>query len=332
MFNDAYIPFYNKHVSNFVNASDFSELDDDIKKIEKPFANSSNEYFNSYREYRYGILRLLANQKKVKGISEIYFRNRPVLYDNPAYMELFHQVYNRYFMFSGRTEDGKEIFNAINISGSYSQLINALTRNNNFYNDTILELVILKGVYNEFYDDNFARNGLLCILDTLMIKTEIRKNKIIGATIKQRITKLLSGYDPPAFKLFDSDSNLITLDDFKGKYVYLNFCTSYSYTCLSEFEILNTIYERHKDYLEVVTITVDPDIEKFKHFMKVNKYNWKFLYYGNQAEIINEYDVKAYPTFYLIGPDGKLIFSPSPSPSENFESRLYGAMKSRGDL
>ena len=160
MFNDAYVHFYNKHVLNFVNTSDFSELNADIKKIEKPFANSINKYFNNYREYRYGILRLLANQKKVRSISEIYFKNRPVLYGNPAYMELFNQVYNKYFVFSGRTEEGKEIYNAINTSGSYSKLINSLVRNNNFYNDTILELVILKGVYNEFYDDNLIEQLL----------------------------------------------------------------------------------------------------------------------------------------------------------------------------
>ena len=95
---------------NYLATTDFSELDTDIEKIEKPFGNSTNKYFNNYREYRYGILRLLATQKKVKSISEKYFKNKPVLYDNPAYMELFNQVYNKYFMFfEERKKEGKYI-------------------------------------------------------------------------------------------------------------------------------------------------------------------------------------------------------------------------------
>ncbi len=332
IFNDAYIPFYNKHVINVVNSNDFSELDVDIEKIEKPFVSSTNKYFNEYREYRYGILRLMATQKKVKNISEKYFKDKPVLYDNPAYMELFNQVYNKYFMFFGRTNEGREIYSIVNRSKSYSELINIITQNSNFYNEPILELVILKAIYNEFYDSNFSRSGLLCILDSLMLQTKIHQHKLIGETIKTKITKLLSGYDPPAFELYDADSNLITLSNFKGKYVYLNFCTSSSYTCLGEFEILDALYERHKERLEIVTIAVDPERDKLKDFLKARKYKWKFLYFGNQPEILNEYDVRAYPTYFLIGPDGRLIFSPCPSPSENFESKLYNTMKERGDL
>jgi len=34
----------------------------------------------------------------------------------------------------------------------------------------------------------------------------------------------------------------------------------------------------------------------------------------------------------LIGPDGKLIFSPAKAPNEYFEIELFKIMKSRGDL
>jgi len=332
MFNDAYTPYYNKHVINFINKEDFSELNADIERIEKPFVNSNNRFFNNYRKYRYGLLKHLASQQKARSVSDEYFREQPVLFYNPAYMELFNQVYDKYFVFFGRTNKGEKIYNDINTLKSYSELKKTLAKDNVFSNDTVIELVILKEVYDEFYSDNFSRSGLLNILDTLISDTKIQQHKLMGERIKTKITKLLSGYYPPTFELYDSDSNLVKLTDFLGKYVYLNFCTTQSYTCLSEFELLKDIYDRHKEKMEIITISIDPLQSINNNFLKSKNWNWKFLFYGNQPEIIKEYDIRAYPTYYLIGPDGKFIYSPSRSPAEDFESMLYKAMKIRGDL
>jgi peroxiredoxin len=332
MFNDAYTPYYNKHIINFINKEDFSELNADIERIEKPFVNSNNNFFNNYRKYRYGLLKHLAYQQKARSISDEYFREQPVLFYNPAYMELFTQVYDKYFIFFGRTSKGGKIYNDINKEKSYFELRKTLAENNVFSNDTVIELVILKGVYDEFFSDNFFRSGLLSILDTLITYTKIQQNKSLGEIIKAKVTRLLSGFYPPAFELYDFDSNLVRLSDFRGKYVYLNFCTTQSYTCLSEFELLKGIYDRHREKLEILTISIDPLQSINADFLKSKNWNWKFLFYGNQPKIIEEYDIRAYPTYYLIGPDGKLIYSPSPSPAENFESMLYKAMKTRGDL
>jgi peroxiredoxin len=331
-FNDAYTPYYNKHIINFINKEDFSELNADIERMERPFVNSNNSFFNSYRNYRYGLLKHLAFQQKARNISDEYFRGKPVLYNNPAYMELFNQVYDKYFVFFGRTNKGEKIYNDINILKSYSELRNTLAQDDVFSNDTVIEMVILKGVHDEFYRDNFSRTGLLNVLDSLISNTNIKQHKVLGEIIKAKVTRLLSGYYPPGFELYDADSNLVRLTDFRGKYVYLNFCTAQSYTCLSEFELLSGIYERHKDRLEIVTISVDPIHSINKDFLKSRNWIWKFLFYGNQPRVINEYDIRAYPTYFLIGPDGKLIYSPCPAPSEDFESMLYKAMKARGDL
>jgi thiol-disulfide isomerase/thioredoxin len=332
MFNDAYNPYYNKHIIDFINNDDFSELNADIERLEKPFAGSRNGFFNRYREYRYGLLRHLAYQQKSRSISEEYFRKKPVLFNNPAYMELFSQVYDKYFVFFGMTDKGSRIYDDINTLKSYDDLRKTLLKDNVFYNDTIVDLVILLNIYNEFYSDNFSRNGLLAVLDTLISRTSVDQNRQIGETVKSKITRLLSGYYPPSFELYDADSNIVSLDDFRGKYVYLNFCTSLSYTCLGEFELLKGLYERYKEKLEIVTIDVEEHRAAFTNFQKNKNWEWKFLYYSNQPQILKSYDIRAYPTYFLIGPDGKLIYSPSPSPAENFESLLVKAMKARGDL
>jgi peroxiredoxin len=332
MFRDAYNPYYDKHVNDVYTKQQPGKIEEDIAQIEKPFTKYNNPCFTAFRLYSYGQLKLLANQQKVRSISREYFAGKPVLYDQPAYMELFNQVYSKYFSFLARTEQGKKIYNDINQLGSYSSLLQTLKADTNLDNDTLREMVILKSVYDEFYGMEFSRTGLLNILDSLMAKSQIKNHQEIGLNIRHKITRLLAGFEPPDFELYDADSNLVKLSGLKGKYIYLNFCTSSSYTCLNEYKLLNDIYKRHHDKLTIITISTDPHESTFSQFRKKNDYNWTFLYYGHQPGIIKEYDIRAYPTYFLIGPDGKLIYSPAPAPSENFESVLFETLRARGDL
>jgi hypothetical protein len=72
--------------------------------------------------------------------------------------------------------------------------------------------------------------------------------------------------------------------------------------------------------------------EKVMDFMKRNDYPWKALYYGDNDKLLDDYMVKAFPVAYLIGPDGTLILSPAPLPTDGFEQQLFRIMRSRGDI
>ena len=74
------------------------------------------------------------------------------------------------------------------------------------------------------------------------------------------------------------------------------------------------------------------DIEKAKDLIERSGYRWKFLHYGNQVNIINEYDIRAYPTYYLIDREGKLVMSPAPTPNDQFEGRLFKVLRADGVL
>jgi hypothetical protein len=155
MFDDAYIPYYDKHVNNIYKKPDQKKLDEDIEQMEQTFRDYQNSYFRDYRRYHYGMLKLYANRQRVQSISDEYFNNHPVLYANPSYADLFNQVYDKYFTFFGRTETGQQIYQDINQTGNYRDLMISLSKSGNFTNDTLKELVILKQLHDEFYGDQF---------------------------------------------------------------------------------------------------------------------------------------------------------------------------------
>jgi len=332
MFNDSYVPYFNKHVINVASNQDFSKLNDDIAKFTDTFKKYNHPYFQNYIRYRIGLLRFLAEQNKSKKISNEYFIDEKIDYSNPAYMELFNQVYDGYFTHLGRTEDGKKIYSDINQEKNLDALKATLKKDKILSDNEITELVILKNIYDEFYSNKFSRSALLEILEALIAETDNEKHKDIGTKIKNKITLLLSGYPPPDFELYDQDSNLVRLSNRHDKYIYLNFCASHSYSCIQEYEALKYLFEKHNERLDIITVSTDNSFETMVKSRKKMNCPWTFVYFGNDPGVLDKYDIRAFPTYFLIDKDGKLVRSPAPSPGENIEKTLFEVMRSRGEI
>lgn len=331
-FDQSYYPYYNKHVFDVFSRHDFSHLDSAVKTLKEPYIDVDLPYLQDYIKYKLARLRYLAYQRKSKNISDEFFLNQPVKYNNVGYMELFNRVYDDYFIYYGRTEKGKKIYTDISENKSLLDLKETLRQDEVLANDTLEEIVILKNLHDEFYGDMFSRSAILAVLDSISRQSKIEMHVEMAKDIMKKITRLLPGYDPPAFQLFDKDSNLVSLKDFEGKYVYLNFCSCQSYACITEFQTIDQFNQRHKDHLEIVTIVADDKFTTMTRFLKRYPFDWTFLHYGNQNELIKEYDIRAFPTYFLIGPDGKLLLSPSPGPNEGFGEQLFKIMRERGDI
>ena len=308
------------------------DVNGSVVKVDSLFQNVENKFFNDFKKYKYASFRHLSYQEKMKSISNTYYLNSEVLYNNPSYMELFNQVYDEYFLYFGRTESGKQIYNDISKLKSITSLKHTLGQDSVLKNDTLKELVILKCLYDEFYNDKFSRLAMLTVLDSLQIQTKVSEHKLIAKNIREKVTKLMQGYKPPDFELYDTDSNLVSLDSYKGKYVYLSFCTTISYACIKEFGMLEKLYENHKDHFEIIVICMDESSSQMKRFVEMKEYSYKFLYYGNQPDVFKDFDIRAFPTYYFIDKEGKLAISPAPSPDQNAEYVIFQHMRARGDI
>lgn len=330
-FEDQYIPYYNKYVAQSYGKQDFSkELQFTIDKMEKTFGGYTDTFFVAFRQYRYGLLKFLANKQRSKSITSEYFSNKPVLYTHPAYMELFGQVFDKYLMFYGSTPQGKVIFDDINTKKDVGALKKSLQTDDAIRNPELLDLVILKGLYDEFYDDNFSRSSMLEVLDGLIAQAPSGQVQSAGETIRTKVTKLMRGFAPPAFRLKDVNGKEVTLDDFKGKFVYLNFCSCQSYACMQEFEMMARLNEQMKGQLVMVSVIADENDKALTDMLARRPYTWPFLLTANQPGVTLDYDIRAFPTYYLVDPDGKLALSPAPSPGESLLMALMRLYRERG--
>lgn len=307
-------------------------LDSIIGSIEDDYQKDTSVYFSKYRAYRYGLLQMNSGAKSLASIYENYLAVEYPELHNPAFLDLFSKMYEKFFYYFSRTDQGENVNRIINLEHNLEALRTELRKHNSIPNDTIADLVILKEVSETFYRDFFYKKALLILLDSLRVNPSLPIYAVYAEDIHAKITRLTIGTKAPEFSLPDQFGKNISMNDFQDKYIFIMFCTPENYSCMKEYPFLKAMHAKHHEYLEVVSIMVTESIKTMQEFISNNNYTWTTLFYGNSDDILDLYNIRAYPTCYLVGPDGLLIQSPATLPTEGFEQQLFRIMRSRGDL
>lgn len=139
------------------------------------------------------------------------------------------------------------------------------------------------------------------------------KNKIWSA-YEQAKERQLTG-DAPAFRLPDANGKMYSLEDFKGKYLLIDFWASWCAPCRAKNKELNKHYEELKEMgVNVVSVSLDNDRKKWLQAMKEDQVSWLQLVDlegFEKSKVKTDYKVRAVPTVYLIDPRGKVVMGPT---------------------
>ena len=111
----------------------------------------------------------------------------------------------------------------------------------------------------------------------------------------------------PNFTLETVTGEKISLKDFKGKTVLLNFWATWCQPCKKELPSMQRIYEElSSEGVEVVAISIDRNKkERVKQYIKNHNLTFPILLDPGQ-KVRKDYFILGLPTSYLIGIDGKL--------------------------
>jgi peroxiredoxin len=276
---------------------------------------SNNEFINGYAKYRIATIEYLFKTKPLKDLQDEYFVDKPILYNNPTYCELLNHINEKYFLHRTQRAYGNAFRQTVN-KGNLIEIRNTLSQNEYLRNSDFCDFLILQNAYSEFYDSNFSRSAMLEIVNSIAKETANRHIKTIAEDIRSAFVNLLAGYSPPDFELRDMHGNKKSLKSFQGKYVYLGFFSVNSYGCIQDFYLMKQLYGKFGEKIHFVSICID-DRNDIENFAESEKINWTFLICNNNSDLLKNYDVRAFPTYYLIDTEGKLLESPAPSPSEN---------------
>lgn len=128
-------------------------------------------------------------------------------------------------------------------------------------------------------------------------KTETNKSALIGKPL-------------PDFSATDLDGKPISLQDYRGKVVLLDFWAVWCGFCVLEMPNIKKVYDTYKNQgFDVIGVNLDADETEMRDYLKKTGIPWRQIFSGEGWDdpIVQQYNVTGVPEPWLIAQDGTLI-------------------------
>ena len=326
-FDKRFDEFTTYYLPNFVKRAPKPAIDSFKIAIEKYYSDVKNNYLNTYVDYSIASLEEKTNYSEQK-LFETYLDKKPIQYNNPEYMNFFNTFFKQKLYNFSLTKKGQSLSFQINNRGSFKGAMLVLEQDQFLKNDTIRELVLLKGLMESYYDNSFSKTSIVGILKQIAEESIIPVHQQIANNILNSFSKLKPGALAPTFTLPDKTGKTISLDELRTKkYIYLTFFDNTCSECIPQMKVIAALKKTYGERVVFVSIMTSKNASDLKNFCAKNpSFDWTFLY-DITDEIKSAYEIQSLPSYYLINPDGHFIQAPAESPNGDIDRALYDIVK-----
>lgn len=115
-----------------------------------------------------------------------------------------------------------------------------------------------------------------------------------------------AGMQAPSFKLLNLNNKEVSLADYRGQKVFLNFWATWCPPCREEMPDLQKLHEEHDDKIAVLTVNIGESKANAVNFMMKNNLNLAVLL-DQDKSTAQDFLVRAIPTTYIIDEKGVII-------------------------
>jgi peroxiredoxin len=113
--------------------------------------------------------------------------------------------------------------------------------------------------------------------------------------------------EAPDFALDNLEGSTMSLKDFQGKVIFLNFWATWCGPCRYEMPAMEKLWQKFKEESFVIlAVNVRERKEEVSSFMKANAYTFPVLL-DSRGTLANNYGIRAYPTTFLLDPEGRIV-------------------------
>ncbi len=158
---------------------------------------------------------------------------------------------------------------------------------------------------------------------------EAYKESLSGAL--DAIRSLEAGNPAPGFVIEDINGDMLSLNDFRGKVVYMKFWASWCGPCMRQVPPAAALKERLEgaDDLVFMYVSIDRDERAWRNAVEQHGITGVHMRTpGRERGVPALYNVRWIPTFYLIGKDGMILDHRPPYPDNpEIDAILLNALK-----
>ena len=326
-FENQYSKFVEQEMSGIYQRRNLKFIQNFESVADSLSANSESEFVKNFIRYRLADLKLIIAPSQRKSFFRNEIDQQDVLYENPEYMEFIASFFDGFLTQHSRFIKRYDLQYTINQLGNYPILLDSLGKDTLLRNEVIRELVLLESIKQLYFDPDFNQNKLVSILDQMTDRTKFEAHRKIAQNLRKELTTLTPGTWAPYFSLPTLGHDTLRITDIEDKPIYLSFFTTWSYACLAEFDLLDSLYRQFGNQIEFITISLDKSPEVIDRLRKEKNYQWTFLYNGSGYDLIHDYRIKTFPFFVLIDDSGKIIDYPAYKPSEVIADRFRAILQ-----
>ncbi|MDE0443375.1 MAG: TlpA disulfide reductase family protein [Gammaproteobacteria bacterium] len=118
-----------------------------------------------------------------------------------------------------------------------------------------------------------------------------------------------------------------SLSNYAGHVVLVDFWATWCGPCIAAFPKLREMTaELPEEQFQIVGINVDAELETAEDYLENNPLPWVVWHVGDESEIVRKWRVTGFPTYVLIGPEGRILARNAGTFDEDFRSTVEQAV------
>ena len=284
----------------------------------------ASDYVKLQNDYKIASVQMAVNADGGKKVIKEYFDQKPVLYYCQSYMDLFKDLFVNKFWQSPYTAKGFEDA----FWGGPVDLKEYLDTDPFMAsNPELAELITIYNLRNMYHEQSRYRKVILDHLKAIRSRSNHQEIKMMVENMLERFGRFAPGAAAPDFELQEVSGKKVKLSDFQNTTVVLQFVEGSSPTVSHQFEALSDLHRQWQDSVQLITVTTKDQLLSWQKRFEERRYDWPLLNLGNDILLLERYEVRTFPEYFIIQPKTKIGMAPAPSPDQTMQVVVNGIIR-----
>jgi peroxiredoxin len=208
-----------------------------------------------------------------------------------------------------KLKDGKKT--EADLAGEIKEFDALLAKHKDEKTDDVAQIAMMKAMlYLQVFDNHDKGVAMLEQLQKDYPETQPGKNAASMIEVEKIKGKLVVGAKFPDFEEKDLAGKPVSVANYKGKVVLVDFWATWCGPCVHELPNVIKSYDKHHSKgFEIIGVSLDQDEKKLKGFIEDKKMTWQQFFDGKGwgNKLASKYGVQSIPATFLLDGEGKII-------------------------
>jgi thiol-disulfide isomerase/thioredoxin len=110
-----------------------------------------------------------------------------------------------------------------------------------------------------------------------------------------------------SLRVKDLDGKLVSMEDYRGKVIFLNFWATWCMPCVAELPSIDKLHKKFKDENIVFLLISNEQTEKVTRYRSKKNYEIPFYIIDEDGFIPQQYFSQSIPTTFIINKEGRIL-------------------------